>query len=252
MANNDLFETEKNKALIAICTRKLISNVGIGAIVWGVLNSSMGVFSMQANMVNVGLVILGLLMFGSGVRAMTKPSLGVLGAEAIIAMLLFAWNLVITSLNSQVTGEVDPRGLIFPLVIAGVFSNYYRKLGHLREQIESVDPEMVKTTKRFCKELVKKKLKNEPYILETTNRKCRTQLMEDSAFFIQRDMMRAFVGSREDVRQAIADADAKSLKLHFHHPVGKLKYVFNRKSSDKLKEWLSHGMDSMAPDAIAG
>lgn len=251
MANEQLFETEKNRALIAICTRKLISNAGIGAIIWGLMNTTTGIFAIQANLVNAGLVILGLLMLGSGIRAMVKPSMGMLLAEAVFAMLLFAWNLVVTTLNSQLTGVFEPRGLIFPLIIAGVFANYYHKLRYMRALVESVDPEIVKTTKRVCKELVGKKLKNEPGILETTNRKCRVQLMADSAFFIQRDMMRAFVGAREDIRAAIVKPDARSIQLHFQHPVGKLKYVFNRKSSEKLREWLSRGIDLVENDAAA-
>jgi hypothetical protein len=226
MTGDRLFDTNENRALMAICTRKLISNIGIGGIIWGVINTVLGVVAMQATILNVGLVILGLMMLGTGVQAMKSPSLGVLLTETIVTVLLFLWNLGISILNFHAIGTFEPQGLIFPLIIAVVFANYYRKLGHLREQIASVEPDKIKATKQMCKALVKKKLKDEPSVIQTTDRKCRAQLMDTTAFFIQRDLMRAFVSSKEDISGAIVKPDAKSLKLHFNHPVAKLKYQF--------------------------
>jgi len=162
--------------------------------------------------------------------------------ETIVTVLLLVWNLGISVLNFVVMGTFSPHGLIFPLIIAIVFANYYRKLGHLREQITSVDPEKIKATKQMCKTLVRKRLKNEPLLVQTTDRKCRAQLMDESAFFIQRDLMRAFVGSKEDIRRAVVKPDAKSLKLHFNHPVGKLRYQFDRNNSEKLNNWFAIGV----------
>jgi len=239
MRYDRLFDTDENRALIAICTRKLISNIGIGAIVWGIINTVLGVVAMHATILNVGLVILGVMMLGTGVGAIKSPSLGVLLTATIVSVLLFLWNLGISILNFVAIGAFDPRGLIFPLIIAAVFANYYRKLGHLREQIASVEPDKIKATKKMCKALVKKKLKNEPTVIQTRNRKCRAQLMDGTAFFIQRDLMRALVASREDIRAAVVNPDARSLNLHFNHPVGKLKYQFDKKNSEKLNAWLS-------------
>ena len=92
----------------------------------------------------------------------------------------------------------------------------------------------------MCKTLLKKKLKDEPSVVETSDRKCRAQLMEGKAFFIQRDLMRAFVSSKEDIRNAVVKPGATSLKLHFNHPVGKLKYQFDKKHSEKLNTWLAN------------
>jgi hypothetical protein len=190
-------------------------------------------------MLNVGLVILGVMMLGTGIQAVKSPSLGVLLTETIVTVLLLLWNLAIAILNFQAFGTFEPRGLIFPLIIAAVFANYYRKLEHLREQIASVEPEKIKATKKICKTLLKKNLKNEPALIQTTDRRCRAQLMEESAFFIQRDLLRAFVGSKQDIAEAVVKPDAKKLKLLFDHPVGKLMYHFDKKNSEKLKEWLS-------------
>ena len=243
MTSEGLFESNENKALIAICTRKLISNIGIGGIIWGLINAALGIVAMQANMLNVGLVILGVMMLGTGIQAIKSPSLGVLLTETIVTILLLGWNIGIAILNYRAIGIFEPRGLIFPLIIVFVFGNYYRKLGHLREQIASVEPEQIKTTKQLCKALLKRKLKSEPSVIQTTDRKCRAQLLDATAFFIQRDLMRAFVGSKEDIRNAIIKPGAKSLKLHFDHPVGKLKYQLDKKSSEKLNAWFAMGTD---------
>ena len=194
---------------------------------------------MQETAINAGILILGVMMLGAGVQALRRPSLGVLLTETVVTVLLLLWNLGISVLNLLAAGAFDPRGIIFPLVIAVVFANYYRKLGHLRELIASVAPEKIETTKRICKTLLKRKLKDEPLILQTTDRKCRAQLMDDRAFFIQRDLMRAFVGTRDAVRSAVAKSEAKRWTAVFNHPLGKLKYRFDRKNTDKLRNWLS-------------
>lgn len=239
MTEENLFNTTENKALIAISTRKLISNIGIAAIIWGALNTAIGAVAVQDSQINLGLVLLGILMLGTGIQAIRRPSLGILMSVTLVAMILFLWNLGISVINFQAAGEFDPRGLIFPLVIAAVLANYYRKLGHLREQIVSVDPALIKTTKQMCKALLKKRLKSEPLIAQTTDRKCRVQLMEDKAFFIQRDLMRAFTGSKNDVRNAILKPGASKLRLQFDHPVRRLKYQFDKKNSEKIASWLS-------------
>ena len=100
-------------------------------------------------------------------------------------------------------------------------------------------PEKIKTTKEVCKALLKKKVKNEPAIVETADARCRAQLMQGRAFFVRRDLMRAFVVSTEDAGRAIAKPEAKSLKMRFKHPLGELTYAFNQKNSDKIRVWLS-------------
>lgn len=239
MAYDKWFDTNENKALLAICTRKLIKNIGIGGIIWGVINTGIGIVALQDTLINIGLVLLGVAMLASGVYALIKPSLKVLLIETIITGVLFLWNVGINILNYKFAGEFNPRGVIFTLVITVVFANYYRKLGHVREQIASIEPEKIKETKRICKELVKKKLKNEPMIVQTSDAKCRAQLMDYGAFFIQNDLMRAFVGLKEDIRLAVVDSEAKKIKMKFHHPLGDITYQFNKDNTAKLKAWFA-------------
>lgn len=239
MPYDQWFDSEENRTLMAICTRKLIRNIGIGGIIWGVINIGIGAVAMQVTVLNAGLLILGVMMLGTGVQALRRPTLGVLLTETIVTFFLFLWNLGITVLNLLAGEPFDPRGLIFPLFIAIAFATNYRKLGHLRDLIATVPPEQIEATKRICKAIVKKKLKNESLVVQTTNRKCRAQLTDDQAFFIQRDLMRAFVGTRDAVRIAIAKPEAKSWTTVFNHPLGKLKYRFDKKNTEKLRSWLS-------------
>jgi hypothetical protein len=51
--------------------------------------------------------------------------------------------------------------------------------------------------------------------------------------------MRAFIGTREAVRNAIAKPDEKKWTAVFNHPLGKLKYKFDKKNTEKLKTWLA-------------
>ena len=153
--------------------------------------------------------------------------------ETIVTILVFLWNLGITVINILAAGEFDPRGIVFPLIIAIVFTNYYRKLGHLHELIASISLEKIEAAKRICKTLLKKKIKNETLVVQTSDRKCRAQLMDDRAFFVQRDLMRAFIGAREAVRSAVAKPESKRWTAVFNHPLGKLKISLRQEEHRK-------------------
>jgi hypothetical protein len=250
MSYDQWFDSDENRTLMAICTRKLIKNIGIGGIIWGVINIGIGAVAIQATALNAGILILGVMMLGTGVQALRSPTLGVLLTETIVTVLLFLWNLGISVLNLLAGEPFDPRGLLFPLIIAVVCANNYRRLGPLRDRIATVAPEKIEATKRVCKAIVKKKLKDEPLIVQTTDRKCRAQLMNDRAFFIQRDLMRAFVGTRDAIRVAVAKPEAKSWTTAFNHPLGKLKYRFDKKNTEKLRVWLTREQAPTTPPTV--
>ncbi len=239
MKYDSFFDTEENKTLTAICTRRLIRNIGIGGIIWGMINLLIGIEAIQVTMLNAGILILGVLMLITGVQALRKPSFEILKAETIVTALLFLWNVGISVLNLIATGKTNGYLIIIPLIITITFAKFYKKLGHLREQIDSIEPEKIQATKQMCKALIKIKLKNEPTVIETKNRRCRVKFMDKTALFIQRDLMRAFVATKEEIYEAIKNPNAKSFTLQFNHPVGKLTYYFDRKNSQKLKTWLS-------------
>jgi len=233
------FNTDENRTLLAICARKLIGNIAIGGILWGIINIVWGIIAMQDTMINAGVALLGLMILGVGIEALRNPTLRILLAETVVTVILFAWNLGITALNYLTIGTFDPVGLIFPVIIAVFFFNSYRKLQPMKELIASIQPDEIKATKKICKTLVKKKLKNEPTIVQTHNGRCRAQLMESKAFFIQRDLMRSFAVPKDQIQKLIVKPDAKSLKISINHPLGKLSYSFDRKNSEKLRNWLS-------------
>jgi len=239
MTGDKLFYRDENKALISICARKLISQIGIGAIFWGAINIILGITYIHLSNLNVVLLILGVLMLGTGIKALIRPSLGVLMTETIVAIGLFAWNLAVSLIEYRAGNLFAIRHLIPPLIFAAIFVVYYCRLGHLRKQISSIEPEKIKAAGQACKALLKKKLKNEPLVVQTKDSRCRAQLMDEKALFIQKNMRRAFMGSKEDIREAVLNPDSKRLKLYFKHPLGRLKYQFDRKNSEKLKDWFS-------------
>jgi hypothetical protein len=239
MKYDPLFDSDENKVLMAICTRKLIRNIGIGGIIWGLLNIAFGAAVFSMNIINVGLLVLGVMMLGTGVQALRRPSLGVLLTETVVTVFLLLWNIAIAVLNAELEegGTFDPQGIVVPLIITFVFANNYRKLGHLRDLISTIPKEKIDATRNICKSILKKKLKEEPTVVQSSDRRCRVQLMADKGFFIQRDMMRAFVGTKDEVQGAVVKPEAKNWLLVFTHPLGKLKYRFDRKNTDKLKAW---------------
>jgi DNA repair protein RadC len=141
--------------------------------------------------------------------------------------------------NLVIGGKFDTGGIVWPLLVAVSLATYYHKLGHLRELIASVPTEKIDAAKRICKTLLKKKLKKEPLVVGSSDGRCRAQLIEDRFFFIQKDLMRAFVGTREAFRKAIVKQESKKWTAVFNHPLGKLKCSFDKKNTEKLRTWLA-------------
>lgn len=242
MQHDPIFDTTENQALLVVCARKTIRGTGIAAIVWGVINLIIGYGAIQVNLLNVGLLGLAFLMLGTGIFALTKPSLHALLAAAVVSTLLLFWNLSVMALN-MMAGATTERsigaGIIVPLVAAIVFFRQYLKLGHLKEAIGAMDRGTVKEASGLCKQLFKSKLKESPDIAEASSRRCRMRFMTDAVFCAQRNLAAAFYMNRAHFQGCIRDMNQKKLRVVVRHPLGKLTYAFDKKNSEKIKGWLS-------------
>src|SRR5438477_978561 len=159
METDPLFNSAENQALLVVCARKTIRNTGIAAIVWGVINLGIGYAYIQVSVLNVFVLVLAFLMLGTGIVALTKPSLHALLAAAVVSTLLLFWNLSVLVLNSMAgAGQHGFRGgSIVPMIVAIVFFKQYLKLGHLKESIGAMNHETVKEATGLCKQLFKSK-----------------------------------------------------------------------------------------------
>src|SRR5580693_7668753 len=146
MSYDPLFDSTQNQALLVICARKKIRAIGIGGLIWGIINLFIGIVALHATLLNLGLVFLALLMLGTGIYAIMQPSLTALLMEAIVSVLLFCWNVGITILNTRVghTGNINGHGLVFPALAAFLFFREYHQLGYLKEAIRTIDEQKVK------------------------------------------------------------------------------------------------------------
>lgn len=237
-AFDPLFDTPENRNLLAICARRTIRQVGIGGMVWGLINVVFGAMAIRVTWLGAGALGLGALMLGSGLWALRRPGLGILLAEAVTMGLLLAWNAAIAILVLRASGEVEIQGLIVPLLAAAAVGGQYLCLRPFRELVASVDPAQIKATKQVCQSLRKLKLKNEPAVVETADRRTRIRLLPGRAFLVQHDLLRAFVMTRDEAAGAIADRSAKSWKLRVEHPLGPATYRFDRKNTEKLSAWM--------------
>ena len=251
MNHDPLFDTVENQALLVICARKTIRYVGIAGIIWGTINTGLGAAAIFVSWLNVSLLLLGLLMLGTGIFALTRPSLAALLLEAIVSGLLFCWNVAVTVLNVTTghSAHVNPRGLIFPAITAFLFFREYYKLGHLKEAVSTLDAQTIQQATAVWKELFKKKVKEERQIAEAASKKCRIQFMSDSVFCAQRNLRRAFHMGLADFRKSITDLNRKKLTMIVNHPVGKLTYAFDKTNSEKIKGWLSASLRPESPRA---
>lgn len=244
MQHDALFDSTENQALLVVCARKTIRATAIAAIVWGVINLAIGYAAIQVSILNVFVLALGFLMLGTGIVALTKPSLHALLAAAVVSVLLLCWNLSITALNLM-AGDTEPSnggGFILPLIAAVIFFKQYLKLGHLKESIGAMNHETLKEASGLCKQLFKSKLKESPDIAEASSRRCRMRLMSDAVFCAQRNLARAFYMNRANFQGCIPDLDRKKLRVVVRHPLGKLTYAFDKKNSEKIRGWLGTGV----------
>ena len=241
MQHDPVFDSTENQALLVVCARKTIRTAAIIGVVWGAINLLIGYHAVQANPLNAGILVLALLMLGTGVVALSKPSLHSLLSEAVVSLLLLCWNVGITIFNVRAgyADHVNGHGLIWPAVAAVIFFKQYFKLGHLKEAVSTMDQATVKEASGLCKQLFKTKLKQSPDIAEASSKRCRLRLMTDSVFCAQRNLASAFHMSREHFKQCIRDTNKNRIRVVVRHPLGKLTYAFNKRNSDKIKCWLT-------------
>ncbi len=240
MAHDRVFDSAQNQALLAVCARKTIRNAAIAGVIWGAINLVIGYFAVLANPLNAGILALGLLMLGSGMAALRKPSLGALLTEAVVSLLLLCWNLGVMIMNARAghASHINRHGLIFPAIVAAIFFTQYRRLRHLRETIASMDPAMIKEASSLCRQIFKSSLKQSPDIVQTSSKRWRLRFVGDSVLCVQRNLTRAFSLRRTDFQQCILHPEKPRLRVMVRHPLGKISYGFDRKNSDKIREWL--------------
>ena len=241
MTYDSVFDTTENQALLAVCARKTIRTAAIAAIVWGGINLVIGSFAVQVSPLNAGILLIAVLMLGAGLSAIRNPSLGSLRTEAFLSLLLLCWNVGISVVDAR-TGhpdQINGHGLVFPAIAAIAFFRQYRRLGHLKDTIDSMDHGLIKEARSLCKQLFKTKLKQSTDVVQVTSKRYRVRLMADSIFCAQRSLAHAFHMKREHFRNCIANLEKKRLRVVVRHPLGKIAYGFDKKSSDRIKAWLT-------------
>ena len=152
MLHDPVFDSTENQALLVVCARKTIRHAAVLGIVWGAINLVIGFFAIQATTLNAGILVLGLLMLGAGITALNKPSIHSLLNEAVVSVLLLCWNIGIAVFNARsgYGDRVNGHGLVWPAIAAIIFFRQYKKLGHLKNAIASMDQAKVKEASELC------------------------------------------------------------------------------------------------------
>jgi len=239
VSHDPLFDSEQNRALLAFCARRQIRNNGIGGIAWGAINIIIGIGGTDAPAIRMGMAVLGAAMLLVGIWVLRRPTRRALFVEMVVSITLSAWLMGSEIDSHQGLDEMDLRVAALPLFVAIAFIGNYRGLQRVDGRVFSIDAQRIRKAEEICKAVMEEELEDDHSVVESTMRQCRAQLLDGRAFFIQRDLMRAFVASRNEVAAAIAKPGAKRCKLTFNHPLGKLSYSFNSSESEKIKAWLT-------------
>jgi hypothetical protein len=98
---------------------------------------------------------------------------------------------------------------------------------------------MIKEARTLCKQLFKTRLKQSPDVVQASSKRYRARLMTDSIFCAQRSLAQAFHMNRDQFRNCIANPEKQRLHVVVRHPLGKIACRFDKKNSDKIRNWLS-------------
>lgn len=235
MAYDTLFDTEENKLLLAVCTRRLIRDTGTGALIVGIISIFTASASLSDSIFRVFLMVQGILLLGLGIYTLRKPSLTALWASSIMSVLVFILLFFLVILNIQ---TINAFNVILPLLTGISLGNYFWKALHVRDSIESMPSHDIEKVEEKCKEFLKKHPDYHADMIHTTDRTCFVELKNGKALFVQKDILRAFAAPRHAVAAAIKTPHAKKLTLTFNHPIEQLSYTFDRQNSGVLKNWL--------------
>src|SRR6202007_1174658 len=118
----------------------------VAGIIIGSINLAIGFMAVQVNPINGCILALGLIMLGTGITAIRKPTLHSLFMEGVVSLLILAWNvsMAIVSARAGQADHVTGHGLIFPLIAALAFFRQYVRLGHLKDTVSALDEGTVK------------------------------------------------------------------------------------------------------------
>ena len=244
MAIESWLETDENKTLLAICARKTIKGYGIAGIVWGAINIGIGAVAIQQNIINAGIFVLAALMIGSGIYSLTRPNVTAILVEAIVSCLLLAWNVGIAFLNLSAGAEFNPRGIIFPLIVAVALFRKYGQLQAIGDLIAAVSAAQIEQATLTCKGILKKKWEKDPSVAVTRTGAffgtggARLQRMEGKVFFVQGNLSLAFVMPDEALRASVSDPAIKKAKIVVQHPLGKVLIMLDQKNTERVRSWL--------------
>ena len=244
MAIENWLETDENKTLLAICARKAIKGYGIVGIVWGVINIAIGVAAIRQNIINAGILVLAALMIASAIYCLTRPNVTAILIEAIVSCLLLAWNVGIAVLNLSAGAAFNPRGVIFPLIVAVVLFKKYGQLQAIKDLIAAVSAEQIKQATLTCKGILKKKWEKDPSVAVTRTGAffgsggARLQRMEGRAFFVMGNLSHAFVMPDETLLASLSDPTVKKAKIVVQHPMGKVTIMLDQKNTERVRSWL--------------
>jgi len=243
------FNSDENKVLLAFSARRSIRNYGIGGLIYGSILSLLGIFAVARDIYNLPFLILGLIIFFAGKISVSKPSLFALRIEALVTLLIFIWNICYTilELTFYPHQDVNIRIGFGPLIIFAMFYSQYRKLLPVKDLISSLEPAFVKKMTRTCKEIRKKRAGKDPAIVDgyAFTRAIRGQLEAEKGFFLEKNLAKVFVLTRDDFLQAVKDIKAKKLRIDLNYPLEKVYYRFDRKNSVKLRDWLGDKLSNL-------
>lgn len=250
-------DTEENRTLVAVCFHWVTRSCSVLAFAAGFLACA-GLTALLINDLEPGcetsdtartlaagiFIAAGypIIMLIGGAVAFCWPRVKVVSligyavvCVSLINALLVVFLLKLSPYNLFLPGIPTLFGLAFVLQC--------RKMKPFSDRIAQITQNQVRGLNMQTREMFRL-FGADPDIVICFNYRCRLQLLPTEAFLVHRRkhfhiyVSRAFVITKDEVRSALKDPGAKRLKLLIRHPLEKLSYYFDRKNSDRIKEWL--------------
>jgi hypothetical protein len=227
--------------------RNLLRAFGGGSLIFGVLNTGIGVMALDEHPLNFVLVLIGGFQILVGLLNVAAPTSAGIIADGLAFLVVGGWNLFITVVNIQEGAPETGHFLIYGALQIGIGIYRFATFGQFSKELAHKPPaEDIKRLDVLVKDLQKANLKKSPDVItfKTSNFlggwvEWRGRLAGASALLAHQRGHEALIAHKDDVTITKTGKVliGKTLKAKFQVRDKKLNGLISPESFAKYEEW---------------
>ena len=257
MANQPALDTHRIAEYYT--ARRALRTLGWGSIIFGAINIYLGVsFGINANLLNIGLALIGVALLVAGVWCLAVPGAGGILANGIALIIVGLWNIFITV--AAMGGGRPPHlwwAIFGVFQIAAAMRGFQKYARYSKALSQSVSRDEIVMMNDLVNTILRADVKNDDTIVAfqvrafSQEKNWRGQLGRDVAIFVEKLTREVLVGDRSQVviraisKTLIGSAYKASVRIGEHE----WKALIASTSFDRFNEWkeAENGPDDKHP-----